>query len=41
MCQEMFDIWVDQETTASLSQLGSETSEPASTSGFIDFSISR
>ncbi|MDO6351039.1 peptidylprolyl isomerase [Synechococcus sp. YX-04-1] len=41
MCQEMFDIWVDQETTASLSQLGSETSEPASTSGFVDFSISR
>ena len=41
MCQEMFDIWVDQETTASLSQLGSESSEPASTSGFIDFSISR
>ena len=41
MCQEMFDIWVDQETTASLSQLGSEISEPASTSGFIDFSISR
>lgn len=41
MCQEMFDIWVDQETTASLSQLGSETSKPASTSGFIDFSISR
>jgi len=41
MCQEMFDIWIDQETTASLSQLGSETSEPASTSGFIDFSISR
>ena len=41
MCQEMFDIWVDQETIASLSQLGSETSEPASTRGFIDFSISR
>lgn len=41
MCQEMFDIWIDQETTASLSQLVSETSEPASTSGFIDFSISR
>ena len=41
MCQEMFDIWVDQETAASLSQLGTETSEPASTSGFIDFSISR
>ena len=41
MCQEMFDIWVDQETTDSLSQLGSETSEPASTSGFIDFSIPR
>ena len=41
MCQEMFDIWVDQETTATLSQLGSETSEPASTNGFIDFSISR
>ena len=41
MCQEMLDIRVDQETTASVSQLGSETSEPASTSGFIDFSISR
>ncbi|MCB4378417.1 peptidylprolyl isomerase [Synechococcus sp. MU1650] len=41
MCQEMFDLWVDQETTASLSKLASETSEPASTSGFIDFSISR
>ena len=41
MCQEMFDIWVDQETTATLSQLGSETSEPASTNSFIDFSISR
>ena len=41
MCQEMFDAWVDEETTASLSQLASETSEPASTRGFIDFSISR
>ena len=41
MCQEIFDIWVEKETTASLSQLASETSEPGGTSGFIDFSISR
>ena len=41
MCQEMFDAWVDEETTASLIQLASETSEPASTKGFIDFNISR
>ena len=43
MCQEMFDLWVAKETDASLSQLASETStsEPGSTSDFIDFSISR
>ena len=41
MCQEMFDIWVEQETTATLNQLASERSEPGDTSGFIDFSISR
>ena len=41
MCQEMFDAWVDEETTASLSQLASKTSEPPPTRGFIDFRISR
>ncbi len=41
MCQEMFDIWVEEETVASLSQLASEATEPAPTSDFSDFSISR
>ena len=41
MCQEMFDAWLDEETATCLSQLASQTTEPAATSGFIDFSISR
>ena len=41
MCQEMFDLWVDEETAASLSQLASETSAPGATSAFTDFSVSR
>ena len=41
MCQEMFDAWIDEETATSLSQLASETPEPAPTSDFSDFSISR
>ena len=41
MCEELFDAWIDEETDYSLSQLASETTEPPSTSGFSDFSISR
>ena len=41
MCQEMFDAWIDEETATSLSQLASEATEPAPTSDFSDFSISR
>ena len=41
MCQELFDLWVDEETVSSLKQLAFETFEPGGTSGFIDFSISR
>ena len=41
MCQEMFDLWVDEETAASLSQLAPETSAPEATSAFTDFSVSR
>ena len=40
MCQEMFGIWVQEETIASLSQLASETLGPGGARGFIDFSIS-
>jgi len=40
MCQEMFDAWIDEETETCLIQLGSKTTEPVFTSGFIDFSIS-
>ena len=32
MCQEMFDVWIDEETTAILSQLASETKGMALTS---------
>ena len=41
MCQEMFDLWVDEETAASLSQLAPETSAPEATSAFTDFSFLR
>ena len=41
MCQEMFDLWVDEETVASLSQLALETSAPGAISAFTDFSVSR
>ena len=41
MCQEMFDAWIDEETAKSLSQLASEATQPAPTSDFSDFSISR
>ena len=41
MCQELFELWVNEETVSSLNQLASETFEPGGTSGFIDFSISR
>ena len=41
MCQEMFDLWVDEETAASLKQLAPETSAPEATSAFTDFSFSR
>ena len=32
MCQEMFDVWIDEETTAILSQLASEATGMAPTS---------
>ena len=32
MCQEMFDVWIDEETTAILSQLASEATAMAPTS---------
>nr|WP_255618085.1 peptidylprolyl isomerase [Synechococcus sp. MU1625] len=38
MCQEMFDAWLEQETSMILSQLASETTGTSPTS---DFSISR
>ena len=41
MCQEMFDLWVDEETAASLSQLAPETSVQGAASAFTDFSVSR
>ena len=41
MCQEMFDLWVEQETAASLSQLASETSAQGAVSAFTDFSVLR
>ena len=44
MCQEMFDEWINQETSTVLSQLASETTDPVATksmSTFSDFSISR
>ena len=40
MCKEMFDIWIDEETAASLSQLAFATTEPAATGAISDFSIS-
>ena len=40
MCQEMFDLWVDEETAASLSQLALETSAQRASSDFTDFSVS-
>ncbi len=41
MCREMFDAWIDEETATNMSELESETTEQAPTSGFSDFSISR
>ena len=41
MCQEMFDLWVEKETAASLSQLAPETSAQGAVSAFTDFSILR
>ena len=41
MCQEMFDAWIDEETTKTLALLTSEMKEPVTTSDFSDFSISR
>ena len=41
MCQEMFDAWIHEETARCLSQLASEAIEPAPTSDFSDFRISR
>ena len=41
MCEEMFDAWIDEQTTTILSQLESETTVPKPTSDFSDFSISR
>jgi len=41
MCQEMFDLWVDEETAASLSQLAPETSVQGVASAFTDFSVLR
>ena len=41
MCQEMFDARIAEQTTASLSQLASETKDQEPTSDFSDFSISR
>ena len=41
MCHEMFEAWIDEETATSLSQLESVKAEPAPTSDFSDFSISR
>ena len=40
MCQEMFDAWIDEETTQSLAQLSSEMKEKVPTTDFSDFSIS-
>ena len=36
MCEEMFNIWIDEETAAVLSRLASETSAPKSISDFSD-----
>ena len=41
MCQEMFEAWIEEETATSLNRLASETKDPAPTSDFSDFSISR
>ena len=41
MCQEMFDLWVEEETAAILSQLAPETSAQGATGAFNDFSVSR
>lgn len=40
MCQEMFDIWIGEETAKSLSRLESEPLESVPTNDFSDFSIS-
>ena len=40
MCQEMFDAWIQQETSTILSQLSAEPTGIAHTSDFSDFSIS-
>ena len=41
MCKEMFDAWINEETSASLSELMEEPSDPLLTNKFSDFSISR
>ena len=41
MCQEMFDAWINEETSASLSELMDEPPDPLPTQEFSDFSISR
>ena len=40
MCQELFDAWISNETSASLSELMDDPSEPLSAKNFSDFSIS-
>ena len=41
MCQEMFDDWINEETTASLSLLDSDSPSQALASDYSDFSVSR
>ena len=38
MCQEMFDAWIDEETTETLAQLSFEMKEQVPTTDFSDFS---
>ena len=41
MCKEMFDAWINEETSACLSELIDEPPAPLPTNKFSDFSISR
>lgn len=41
MCVEMFNTWIEEETSKILSQLASETSNTMPISDFSDFSVSR